>query len=152
MIGAAENSVFTHFMIEGLKTGAADTDNDGQITLEELNIMAVVTGEGSLTTRLVARVADYAAEDPAQHRADLSRLANLAERMGADIEKVRMGIGSDPRIGYSFIYPGAGYGGSCFPKDVQALERSAQELKYDAALAEHAWTRTMAFFVTQLKK
>ena len=64
----------------------------------------------------------------------MNELANLAERMGADIEKVRLGIGSDPRIGYSFIYPGAGYGGSCFPKDVQALERSAQELKYDAAL------------------
>ncbi len=64
----------------------------------------------------------------------MNELANLAERMGADIEKVRLGIGSDPRIGYSFIYPGAGYGGSCFPKDVQALGRSAQELGYDAAV------------------
>jgi UDPglucose 6-dehydrogenase len=58
--------------------------------------------------------------------------ANLAERFGADIEKVRIGIGSDPRIGYSFIYPGCGYGGSCFPKDVRALARSAQDLRYDA--------------------
>src|SRR5262249_32565138 len=57
----------------------------------------------------------------------MNELANIAERVGADIEKVRVGIGSDPRIGYSFIYPGAGYGGSCFPKDVQALERSARE-------------------------
>jgi UDPglucose 6-dehydrogenase len=57
----------------------------------------------------------------------MNELANIAERMGADIEKVRVGIGSDPRIGYSFIYPGAGYGGSCFPKDVQALVRSARE-------------------------
>jgi UDPglucose 6-dehydrogenase len=64
----------------------------------------------------------------------MNELANLAERMGADIEKVRLGIGSDPRIGYAFIYPGAGYGGSCFPKDVQALERSARELGYDAAV------------------
>jgi len=64
----------------------------------------------------------------------MNELANLAERMGADIEKVRLGIGSDPRIGYSFIYPGAGYGGSCFPKDVQALGRSAQEFGYDAAV------------------
>ena len=62
----------------------------------------------------------------------MNELANLAERFGADIEKVRVGIGSDPRIGYSFIYPGCGYGGSCFPKDVRALARSAQEMKYDA--------------------
>jgi len=57
----------------------------------------------------------------------MNELANIAERVGADIEKVRIGIGSDPRIGYSFIYPGTGYGGSCFPKDVQALIRSSQE-------------------------
>jgi UDPglucose 6-dehydrogenase len=66
----------------------------------------------------------------------MNELANLAERVGADIEKVRLGIGSDPRIGYAFIYPGAGYGGSCFPKDVQALERSARELKYDAPILQ----------------
>jgi UDPglucose 6-dehydrogenase len=54
--------------------------------------------------------------------------------MGADIEKVRVGIGSDPRIGYSFIYPGCGYGGSCFPKDVQALARSARDHEFDAQL------------------
>ena len=64
----------------------------------------------------------------------MNELANLAERMGADIEKVRVGIGSDPRIGYHFIYPGAGYGGSCFPKDVQALERSAREYGFEAII------------------
>ncbi len=64
----------------------------------------------------------------------MNELANLAERFGADIENVRVGIGSDPRIGYHFIYPGAGYGGSCFPKDVQALARSAAASGYDAAL------------------
>jgi UDPglucose 6-dehydrogenase len=64
----------------------------------------------------------------------MNELANLAERVGADIEKVRLGIGSDPRIGYSFIYPGAGYGGSCFPKDVKALARSAREHDFDARL------------------
>jgi UDPglucose 6-dehydrogenase len=64
----------------------------------------------------------------------MNELANLAEKFGADIEAVRVGIGSDPRIGYHFIYPGAGYGGSCFPKDVQALARSAGDCGYDAEL------------------
>jgi UDPglucose 6-dehydrogenase len=64
----------------------------------------------------------------------MNELANLAERFGADIESVRIGLGSDPRIGYAFIYPGVGYGGSCFPKDVQALQRSAQEVGYDASI------------------
>ncbi|MDH4053905.1 MAG: UDP-glucose/GDP-mannose dehydrogenase family protein [Gammaproteobacteria bacterium] len=66
----------------------------------------------------------------------MNELANIAERMGADIEKVRIGIGSDPRIGYHFIYPGAGYGGSCFPKDVRALARSAAGTGYTAELLE----------------
>jgi UDPglucose 6-dehydrogenase len=66
----------------------------------------------------------------------MNELANVAERVGADIEKVRVGIGSDPRIGYHFIYPGAGYGGSCFPKDVRALARSAAAAGYDAQLLE----------------
>ena len=57
----------------------------------------------------------------------MNELANLGEAIGADIEEVRRGIGSDPRIGYQFLYAGAGYGGSCFPKDVKALQRSAQE-------------------------
>ena len=57
----------------------------------------------------------------------MNELALLAERLGADIEHVRIGIGSDPRIGYHFLYPGAGYGGSCFPKDVVALLRTGQE-------------------------
>jgi UDPglucose 6-dehydrogenase len=61
----------------------------------------------------------------------MNELANIAERVGADIEKVRIGIGSDPRIGYSFIYPGTGYGGSCFPKDVKALIRSAHEAGHE---------------------
>jgi UDPglucose 6-dehydrogenase len=62
----------------------------------------------------------------------MNEMANIAERLGADIEMVRTGIGSDPRIGYSFIYPGAGYGGSCFPKDVKALRRSASDVGHDA--------------------
>jgi UDPglucose 6-dehydrogenase len=66
----------------------------------------------------------------------MNELANLAERFGADIEKVRVGIGSDPRIGYHFIYPGLGYGGSCFPKDVQALARSARGVGYEPKLLD----------------
>lgn len=64
----------------------------------------------------------------------MNEIANLAERLGADVEKVRQGIGSDPRIGYSFIYPGCGYGGSCFPKDVQALVRTAEKVGYTPEL------------------
>ena len=64
----------------------------------------------------------------------MNEMANIAERVGADIEQVRHGIGSDPRIGWHFIYPGAGYGGSCFPKDVQALARTAGQHGYDARL------------------
>ena len=64
----------------------------------------------------------------------MNELANIAERVGVDIEHVRVGIGSDPRIGYSFIYPGCGYGGSCFPKDVQSLARTAAQNGYDAQL------------------
>lgn len=64
----------------------------------------------------------------------MNELSNLAERLGADIEQVRQGIGADSRIGYDFIYPGCGYGGSCFPKDVKALERSAREVGYEAQL------------------
>jgi len=66
----------------------------------------------------------------------MNELANIAERVGADIEKVRIGIGSDPRIGYSFIYPGTGYGGSCFPKDVQALIRSAHEAGHEPQILD----------------
>ena len=64
----------------------------------------------------------------------MNELSNLAERLDADIELVRQGIGSDPRIGYHFIYPGCGYGGSCFPKDVQALHRTAAQNGYDARI------------------
>ncbi len=64
----------------------------------------------------------------------MNEMSNLAERLGVDIEQVRRGIGSDSRIGYQFIYPGCGYGGSCFPKDVQALERSAREIGYEAKI------------------
>jgi UDPglucose 6-dehydrogenase len=66
----------------------------------------------------------------------MNEMANLAERLGADIEEVRKGIGADPRIGYHFIYPGCGYGGSCFPKDVTALVHTAQKVGYNAQLLQ----------------
>jgi UDPglucose 6-dehydrogenase len=66
----------------------------------------------------------------------MNELSNIAEAVGADIEQVRIGIGSDPRIGYQFIYPGCGYGGSCFPKDVRALERTAAALGYRPELLQ----------------
>lgn len=64
----------------------------------------------------------------------MNEMANIAERVGADIEHVRHGIGSDPRIGYQFIYPGCGYGGSCFPKDVQALVRTTDSIGYESKI------------------
>ncbi|WP_166376184.1 UDP-glucose/GDP-mannose dehydrogenase family protein [Pseudoalteromonas sp. Z9A4] len=64
----------------------------------------------------------------------MNEMANIAEMVGADIEHVRHGIGSDPRIGYQFIYPGCGYGGSCFPKDVQALVRTTDNIGYESKI------------------
>lgn len=64
----------------------------------------------------------------------MNEIANICELVGADVNKVRIGIGSDSRIGYSFIYPGSGYGGSCFPKDVKALKKTAEEHGYNAKL------------------
>jgi UDPglucose 6-dehydrogenase len=66
----------------------------------------------------------------------MNELAGIAERMGADIEQVRVGIGSDPRIGYEFIYPGCGFGGSCFPKDVRALAHAADKIGFNAELVK----------------
>lgn len=66
----------------------------------------------------------------------INEIANICEHVGADVNKVRMGIGSDRRIGYKFIYPGCGYGGSCFPKDIQALIKTSNQLGYDAELLQ----------------
>jgi UDPglucose 6-dehydrogenase len=93
---------------------------------------------------LVMRVRDaeftkYAANCMLATRISLmNEFANLAERLGVDIEAVRTGIGSDPRIGYRFLYAGPGYGGSCFPKDVQALVRTAEDAGYEMRILKAA--------------
>jgi UDPglucose 6-dehydrogenase len=74
----------------------------------------------------------------------MNEIANIAERVGADIESVRLGIGSDPRIGYQFIYPGAGYGGSCFPKDVSALVKVSEELGFEPKVLNAVQARNHA--------
>ena len=82
-----------------------------------------------------AELTKYAANVMLATRISLmNEFANLADRLGADIESVRLGIGSDPRIGFQYIYPGCGYGGSCFPKDVQALGRTADDIGYTAPI------------------
>ncbi|MGQ9426142.1 UDP-glucose dehydrogenase family protein [Gilvimarinus sp. F26214L] len=71
----------------------------------------------------------------------MNEMANLAEIFGADVEMVRQGIGSDPRIGYQFIYPGLGYGGSCFPKDVRALIHAAEEKEFEPSILKSVESR-----------
>jgi UDPglucose 6-dehydrogenase len=66
----------------------------------------------------------------------MNELANLSEKLGADIESVRIGIGADPRIGTQFLYPGCGYGGSCFPKDVKALIQTARSQGFEAKVLQ----------------
>jgi len=74
----------------------------------------------------------------------MNEIANIAERVGADVESVRLGIGSDPRIGYHFIYPGAGYGGSCFPKDVSALIHISEGLGFEPKILNAVEARNQA--------
>ncbi|WP_395603518.1 UDP-glucose/GDP-mannose dehydrogenase family protein [Pseudomonas sp. B21128] len=82
----------------------------------------------------------------------MNEMANLAEKLGADIEMVRHGIGSDPRIGYQFIYPGIGYGGSCFPKDVKALIHTAEGVDIDARLLKAVDSRNNEQKTTLFRK
>jgi len=126
---------------EFLKEGAAIEDfmRPGRIVIgcedeqAALNMRALYSPFQRHHDRLIvmdvrsAELTKYAANAMLATRISfMNELANLAEKIGADIEQVRKGIGSDPRIGYDFLYAGAGYGGSCFPKDVKALIRTAQ--------------------------
>ncbi|MCP5157828.1 MAG: UDP-glucose/GDP-mannose dehydrogenase family protein [Gammaproteobacteria bacterium] len=136
---------------EFLKEGAAVTDfmrpdriivgnNDHRATLLLRNLYAPFNRNHDRLIEMDVRSAEltkYAANAMLATKISfMNEMANLAERLGADIEKVRIGIGADPRIGYHFIYPGAGYGGSCFPKDVKALEYTARSINYQAVLLQ----------------
>lgn len=106
--------------------------------MRELYASFVRTGNPILVMdNLSAELTKYAANSILATKISfMNEISNLCERVGADVEKVRRGIGSDKRIGYSFIFPGVGYGGSCFPKDVKALIRTAREYNYEMRLLQ----------------
>jgi UDPglucose 6-dehydrogenase len=110
----------------------ANSDAAGQQALTTMRQLYAPFNRNHERTRVMdvksAEFTKYAANAMLATRISfMNELANLADKVGADIELVRQGIGSDPRIGYSFLYAGTGYGGSCFPKDVQAMVRTARE-------------------------
>lgn len=136
---------------EFLKEGAAIQDfmrpdriiigsDDHRATLQLRNLYAPFNRNRDRLIEMDVRSAEltkYAANAMLATKISfMNEMANLAERLGADVEKVRIGIGADPRIGYHFIYPGCGYGGSCFPKDVKALEYTARSINYEATLLQ----------------
>ena len=136
---------------EFLKEGAAvaDCSRPDRIILgtdseKALNLMNILYGPFNrnrqrtiVMDRRSAELTKYAANCMLATKISfMNEMANVAERVGADIEMVRHGMGSDPRIGYHFIYPGCGYGGSCFPKDVSALIRTAKEYDYSANILQ----------------
>lgn len=127
-----EGAALEDFMRPDRIVIGAEDDANGQHALGLLRQLYAPFNRNHERTRVMnvrsAEFTKYAANAMLATRISfMNELANLAEHVGADIELVRQGIGSDPRIGYSFLYAGTGYGGSCFPKDVQALVRTAQE-------------------------
>jgi UDPglucose 6-dehydrogenase len=112
-----------------------DNENVVELLKELFNPYVINTENFIIMDIASAEMTKYAANAMLATKISfMNEIANICERVGADINKVRIGIGSDHRIGYHFIYPGCGYGGSCFPKDVKALIHSADELGYEARL------------------
>jgi len=127
-----EGAAIDDFMRPDRVVVGADNPAVGEL-MKELYAPFVRTGKPILTMDIrSAELTKYAANAMLATRISfMNEMANLCERLGADINLVRRGMGSDPRIGPSFLFPGAGYGGSCFPKDVKAIIRTAQEAGYE---------------------
>ena len=111
-------------------------DDETAATIRELYLPYVRNQKPILImSRAAAEMTKYAANSYLAARISfINEIANICERCGVDVDQVRAGIGTDSRIGFHFLYPGAGYGGSCFPKDVQALGHLAESIGYDSAL------------------
>jgi len=130
-----EGSAIGDFMRPDRIVVGAEGELARQVALELYRPLFLNETPVLFTSRETAELTKYAANAMLATKISfMNELANMAEHFGADIEQVRIGIGSDPRIGYQFIYPGAGYGGSCFPKDVRALAKSAADEGFDAEL------------------
>lgn len=115
------------------------TDNDGAAkVMRELYLPLVRNTESFIFMDIEsAELTKYAANAMLATKISfMNEISNISERVGADVNKVRIGIGSDKRIGYNFIYPGCGYGGSCFPKDVEALIKTSESFGYDARILQ----------------
>jgi len=113
----------------------ADNEKAADVMRELYKPYVMNTENFILMDILSAEMTKYAANSMLATKISfMNEISNICERVGADVNKVRRGIGSDRRIGFSFIYPGCGYGGSCFPKDVQALIRTAREYGYEPKL------------------
>jgi len=136
---------------EFLKEGAAVTDfmrpdrivigvdsSEALRVMKELYMPYVKNTENFICMDIAsAEMTKYAANSMLATKISfMNEMANICERVGADVNKVRLGIGSDSRIGYSFIYAGCGYGGSCFPKDVEALIKTSNKFNYDCQLLQ----------------
>ncbi len=130
-----EGAAIEDFMKPDRVVLGVDSEHAGQV-LRDLYAPFVRTGHEILIMDVPsAEITKYAANAMLAMRISfMNSIAQLCEQAGADVNSVRQGVGSDTRIGYSFLFPGAGYGGSCFPKDVQALVRTMRELGADASI------------------